>query len=112
MCVYVYVCMVSMGVCVCVGVCACGCVYVLCVVFHSTPLSPCPFRQKKKKKSSKILQIKCAQIVPTKMYACGFTTRFSRVVAIRYDKNWYLIEKKTTHTLSLLSFFFLIFVFF
>ena len=37
---------------------------------------------------SKILQIKAAQITPTKKYKAGFTLRFPRVERIRLDKEW------------------------
>jgi DNA ligase-4 len=37
---------------------------------------------------SKILQVKAAQITPTKKYKTGFTLRFPRVERIRLDKEW------------------------
>jgi DNA ligase-4 len=38
--------------------------------------------------SSKILQIKAAQITVTDKYKSGYTLRFPRVMKIRTDKNW------------------------
>lgn len=38
--------------------------------------------------SSKILQVKAAQLVPSEKYKVGYTLRFPRVVKIRLDKDW------------------------
>lgn len=38
--------------------------------------------------SSRILQVKAAQLVPSEKYKAGYTLRFPRVMKIRLDKNW------------------------
>jgi len=39
--------------------------------------------------SSKIIQVKAAQMVVSEKYKAGYTLRFPRVVSLRVDKNWY-----------------------